>query len=359
MNACASTRADDALACRCLLDGNRCGDVIHRWLAADERAAKLSPAFRAYYMLRSAIPLSLRQLMQRSRRVETSERWCYPDAFLDALAEEIAALDEGITTVHPWPDGHDFAFVLTHDVETAEGMRNVMRIADLEEELGFRSSWNIVPYKYPVDLGLVRELTSRGFEVGVHGYNHDGKLFTSRRVFDARVPAINAALESFGAVGFRRRWCIAISSGCSRSTSNTMLPISTPIPTRRCRAVSAASGRSLRGGSSSCLTRCRKITLCLSPSRSATGEFGVRKWPTCELCAAWRLVITHPDYLDSLERTEIYRRFLIEAREMEGGWQALPRDVATWWRERDGLDAQPRDRRVGACAKSCPAHRGS
>ena len=60
----------------------------------------------------------------------------------------------GFPTIHPWPDGADFAFVPTHDVETADGMQRIERIANLEEDLGFRSSWNIVPHKYPVDLGL-------------------------------------------------------------------------------------------------------------------------------------------------------------------------------------------------------------
>ena len=173
-------------------------------------AARLSRSFRAYYHLRSLIPLAVRQWLQRYRRVQASPRWCFPDRFANSLSSEINSLREGITTIHPWPDGADFAFVLTHDIETAEGMRRVPRLADLEQELGFRSSWNIVPYKYPIDHRLVNELTNRGFEIGVHGYNHDGKLFASRAIFDRRVPAIRQALESFGAVGFRRPWSIAI-----------------------------------------------------------------------------------------------------------------------------------------------------
>jgi hypothetical protein len=47
------------------------------------------------------------------------------------------------------------------------------------------------------------------------------------------------------------------------------------------------------------------------------------------------LVITHPDYLDSPQRLEIYRRFLCEALERPGMWHALPREVAAWWRARD------------------------
>src|SRR6185295_6616832 len=91
----------------------------------------------------------------------------------------------------------------THDVETAEGFNCVSAIADLEQQLGFRSSWNFVPHKYPIDLGLLRDLRDRGFEIGVHGYNHDGRLFASRTMFDRRAAAINAALKAWGAVGFR------------------------------------------------------------------------------------------------------------------------------------------------------------
>ena len=57
-----------------------------------------------------------------------------------------------------WPYGKSFALVLTHDVETARGLQNVLKIAQMEENLGFRSSWNLVPHKYRIDDGVVREL---------------------------------------------------------------------------------------------------------------------------------------------------------------------------------------------------------
>jgi hypothetical protein len=45
---------------------------------------------------------------------------------------------------------HRFAFVLTHDVEAAEGQAYVRTVADLDEGLGFRSSFNFVPERYPL-----------------------------------------------------------------------------------------------------------------------------------------------------------------------------------------------------------------
>ena len=44
-----------------------------------------------------------------------------------------------------WPDGKKFAFVLTHDVESQQGLDRVRELAELEMEFGFRSSFNFVP----------------------------------------------------------------------------------------------------------------------------------------------------------------------------------------------------------------------
>src|SRR5271166_2564436 len=44
-----------------------------------------------------------------------------------------------------WPDGKRFAFVLTHDVESQRGLDRVKRLAEVEMELGFRSSFNLIP----------------------------------------------------------------------------------------------------------------------------------------------------------------------------------------------------------------------
>ena len=44
-----------------------------------------------------------------------------------------------------WPSGNEFAFILTHDVESKAGLDKVRQLAELEMELGFRSSFNFVP----------------------------------------------------------------------------------------------------------------------------------------------------------------------------------------------------------------------
>ena len=103
-----------------------------------------------------------------------------------------------------WPDGKEFALVLTHDVETEQGVCNCKLLMRLEADLGFRSSYNFIPEgDYRVSKQLRDELTSKGFEVGVHDLYHDGKLYSSRAGFAEKARRINDYLRDWGAVGFR------------------------------------------------------------------------------------------------------------------------------------------------------------
>jgi hypothetical protein len=108
-----------------------------------------------------------------------------------------------------WPGGKQFAFVLTHDVEGQRGVDRVKELAELEMELGFRSSFNFVPEgAYIVPASLRAWLTNNGFEVGVHDLNHDGHLFSSQESFQRKAQRINSYLEKWNAVGFRSAYML-------------------------------------------------------------------------------------------------------------------------------------------------------
>jgi glycosyltransferase involved in cell wall biosynthesis len=102
-----------------------------------------------------------------------------------------------------WPDGRSFALVLTHDVESSRGVDRCLRLAAIEERLGFRSSFNFVAADYDLPDSLRNELTSRGFEVGIHGLHHKGNPFRSRRFFENQAVQINRSLKNWNSVGFR------------------------------------------------------------------------------------------------------------------------------------------------------------
>jgi hypothetical protein len=163
------------------------------------QANRLPPASlrnRLFYFAKPLIPRSLQLALRRHLILRKRKR--YSDVW--PILEEAGRPPQGW---RGWPDGKQFALVLTHDVDTAKGHDNCLRLADLEESLGFRSSFNFVPERYKVSSSLREELSRRGFEIGVHGLVHDGKLFSSRKIFEERAEKINAYLEEWCCSGFR------------------------------------------------------------------------------------------------------------------------------------------------------------
>jgi len=101
-----------------------------------------------------------------------------------------------------WPENKKFALVLSHDVDTRKGHDRCYELMELEEKLGFRSSFNFVPERYVVSKTLLKDIYKRGFQVCVHGLTHDGKLFSSRRIFEKRAIRINQYIKEWGVEGF-------------------------------------------------------------------------------------------------------------------------------------------------------------
>jgi len=102
-----------------------------------------------------------------------------------------------------WANKKHFALVLTHDVDTARGQEKCHQLIALERSLGFRSSFNFVPKRYNVSSELRYYLVNNGFEVGIHGLYHDGKLYKSRKIFQQQARLINQYLFEWQCVGFR------------------------------------------------------------------------------------------------------------------------------------------------------------
>jgi peptidoglycan/xylan/chitin deacetylase (PgdA/CDA1 family) len=95
--------------------------------------------------------------------------------------------------------------VLTHDIDSSEGLRNLVDLfLPIEESVGARSTSFIVPCAWKVDEGLVSTITSRGHAVGVHGYDH-GNLtpFASRDERCRRLDAARPFAERHAATGYR------------------------------------------------------------------------------------------------------------------------------------------------------------
>jgi uncharacterized protein len=150
-----------------------------------------------YYFIKPWIPRSV-QIRLRNHRARLKFSNIADNWPIDEAAGSLPSEWKG------WPEGKRFALVLTHDVERSEGRDNSGRLARLEMEHGFRSSFNFVPGDYVLDDELRHYLVSNGFEVGVHGYTHkQGNIFKSESHFAGQAIKINGALREWGAVGFR------------------------------------------------------------------------------------------------------------------------------------------------------------
>jgi peptidoglycan/xylan/chitin deacetylase (PgdA/CDA1 family) len=313
-------------------------DVGRSPLAAAGRSALL----RSYYLARPALPrgvqLRLRQEFTRLQQRAPFPRWPVEDtlhdlyAWLFAVVAQVAG--EPVPYLAPWPAGRSWALVLTHDVETGQGCADLDLLRGLERAAGCRSSWNFVGQRYHVPPAVVRALQAEGCEVGVHGLRHDGRDLGSRRLLAQRLPAMRELAARWGAVGFRapstqRRWELMPRLGFAYDSSYPDTDPYEPQP----------------GGCCSYLPYFNQglVELPITLPQDHT-LFGVLGLPDADLWLrkarhlrerqAMVLVLTHPDYARDHRVADGYRQLLDEVAGDETAWQALPREVAAWWRQR-------------------------
>jgi hypothetical protein len=304
---------------------------------------RLGLAKRFYYAIKPALPRPLirrlRQLHQGSARSSFALAWPAEARYVSFQRAVIRHLLQArgrpaFPFIGFWPHGLRYAFVLTHDVETADGQAYVRAVADLDASFGFRSSFNFVAEDYPLDSGLLDHLRAQGFEIGLHGDRHDGKLFQSQAAFMRRAERINRHLRQLQAVGFRAplthrnpEWmqALEIEYDCSFFDTDPYEPIP--------------------GGTMSLwpfeLGRFVELPYTLAQDYTLTtvlGETTPRLWlekvDFIESCSGLALVNTHPDYLRDPVTRRVYTDFLQAMSRRSGYWPALPRDVAGWWRSR-------------------------
>ncbi len=313
---------------------------------------QLSLGKRLYYEVKPMMPRHLSILLRQRYRQQQETRfalgWPIEDRYVRFQFYCVAHVlrQRGLDAapfVNFWPDGHRFALVLTHDIETEQGQTFVETVADLEERMGFRSVFNFVPERYPIDHGLLSALRQRGFEIGVHGLKHDGKLFSSRQVFEQKAAKINQYLEDWEAIGFRApymhrnpAWLQALNLEYDLSFFDTDPYEPMPGGTMSIWPFLLGSFVELP------YTLAQDHTLMVILGAD-TPRLWLDKVNFIERWQGMTLVNTHPDYLQKPENLAIYEAFLRAMKERKNYWHALPHTVARWWRERAQFQAQRHD----------------
>ena len=295
---------------------------------------------RTYYLIKPLIPRRL-QIFLRRKLVQ----WKLPTVRqIWPINEEAVQRPEGWAG---WPDGKRFALVLTHDVELARGHERCRDIMAMEKQMGFRSSFNFVPERYDVSAELRNELTRNGFEVGLHGLYHDGKYYTSRKVFRERAVKINRYLQEWECVGFRSpsmlcnlEWILDLNMEYDSSTFDTdpFEPQSEGMGTIFPFIVNG--GPSRKAYVELPYTLVQDFTLFIL-MKEKTIDIWKKKLDWIAEKGGMALIITHPDYMSVNGKKQgseeypvgYYKSFLEYVQERYGGqyWHVLPREMSSFW----------------------------
>jgi hypothetical protein len=246
-----------------------------------------------------------------------------------------------------WPDNKRFALALMHDVDTQKGHDNCRKLMDLEESLGVRSCFNLVPERYSVSSELLKEIKDRGFGLGVHGLNHDGKLFSSYDSFCNNAKKINGYLHKWGSRGFsspsmhhKLEWMHHLDIDYSISTFDTD-PFE-PQPDAVCTIfpfiVKNIAGK--EGFAELPYTLPQDFTL-LIILRQKNINIWKKKLDWIVECGGMALINTHPDYINfnsnAKEKCEeyparLYSEFISYVKNTYAGqyWDVLPEKIAAY-----------------------------
>jgi hypothetical protein len=246
-----------------------------------------------------------------------------------------------------WPENKKFALVLSHDVDTQKGHDKCYQLMEIEESLGFRSSFNIVPEKYRVSRTLINDLKSRGFEVCVHGLNHDGKLFTSKHIFYKRAKRINYYLQEWGAKGFTSpsmhrnlSWMHALNISHSTSTFDTDPFEPQPDGAGTVFPFWVENSSEAKGYVEQPYTIPQDFTLFIL-MKEKTIDIWKNKLDWIVSKGGMALFNSHPDYMNFNKKKngseeypiKYYKEFLTHIKSKYEGqyWHVLPKEVAQFW----------------------------
>jgi len=307
-----------------------------------------APTVRSlYYALRPVLGVSIRKHLQRLRlsgwQTIPFPRWPV-DASVETLmrAAMTVVLKSGACARIPfiwfWPDGADSTLMMTHDVEGASGVQFCDRLMDLDESFGIASSFQIVPaFRQPC---LSEAIRSRGFEVNLHDWNHDGHLFRDKQLFLERAALINAYALQLNCRGFRsavmyreQDWFDALCFDYDMSVPN----VAHLDPQRGgcCTVMPYFVGRLLELP----LTTIQDYSLL-----HILGDYSIDLWKTqIDLIRSEHGLISfivHPDYVRGPREQAVYVQLLSHLqrlREDHHVWAALPGDIEQWWRRRSAM----------------------
>jgi len=176
-------------------------DLRLRAAFTDERPHSRQLPF-SYHRVPPLIRWHIARQLGKRLRTRQAEWARFPDWPLDLSADFVTDWSSADATV---PQATPATVLLTHDIDSPQGLRNLVDyFLPIEEAAGARSTNFVVPCAWPLDHGLLREVVARGHEIGVHGFDHSNRTpFLAASERRRRLAEAKAALEAYCPAGYR------------------------------------------------------------------------------------------------------------------------------------------------------------
>lgn len=183
-SSCSSAIGGDVLEVE--LDGNAILleiDIIEEYRTILNRTMNAKASY--IYSLLTNLPLPynvapqrIKNFLMRQYGQQGSVELCKQlplDALRFALVHALERLCGHMLSMRRLKTNKKYVCILTHDVETIEGLQNARLVKKMEERYDISSTWYVPSRSYAVDAEILKELANGG-EVGSHDTVHDGKL---------------------------------------------------------------------------------------------------------------------------------------------------------------------------------------
>lgn len=307
-----------------------------------------------YYAIRPLLPVRVRKYMQRSAlraRQHASDFPSWPtDRTVDRLFEKLlyATLKTDPQTSVPfiwfWPEGKQACVLMTHDVETARGLQACDSLMSLNQLFDIPASFQLIPHaRYQVTQETLDQMRSRGFEVNVHDWEHDGSLFRNPGSFLKYADAINDLASRWNAKGFRAGalyrnidWLEKLEVEYDMSVPNSARL--DPQSGGCCTIFPWFIGRLLEIP----VTMVQDYTL-FQLLDDYSLEIWKRQLETILEGSGMASFIVHPDYIQDQRSRAIYcelLHLLSQMRTSRNLWITQPGAVNLWWRQRSQMNLE-------------------
>jgi hypothetical protein len=271
------------------------------------------------------------------------------DDFRSSLFDGLQSKPESQPRRGVWPDGARYPLLMTHDIDTKQGMKAAGPILDEMVALGLKPCFFLVAHGYKWDQGFCDAVRQAGGEIGLHGDIHDNRIaYLSRDEVSARLDSCRDLISRNDIRGFRSPSLLVsdalyneLSTRFSWDSSVPDTDINTLLgPRRGCGTVFPFR----RSG-----TLVLPTTMPADDRLQLLGHTGLdlitvlrTKWHYIREVGGLCHFLTHPEpHLFGRKLTRDLYGALIEEMLADGDcWVATPSEVAEFWRKAETSEGQ-------------------